>query len=349
MKYSQATLLSCLFLGLTCSAAEQSSLTNVALPKKIGLVSAIAYPHKDYMLVGGAGGCVRVCLNSKNNPSIFVNDDEVFSIDAHKKKCLCVIASRQGLSIYSPAAHQTSWRKNDLPTKNMSVAFAAKNTILALDTDNQLLRQFNYKKNTAQQFQINCYKPEGIPTALLSHCINNTGRLFLAYINENLFACKKPLFGSIAPKTLPSDLPQHTKEALFSPDSNSIAIVNWSDGVVVWNSKSKKKNVSTLKPKYTIDDIMMTLSIAMSDDILAVLSHPGHAEYVLDFYNLKTGKFIAQKNKLPLDFSSRKDIMTYLRRLVFSPDKKSIAVLGDTNALLIPVPEEVIDQQDTKQ
>lgn len=329
---------------MICSAAEKQNLnlTNIPLSKEqIGHVSAIAYPTKHSILVGSHKGCFLIGFNKQNHHCEVINHQETFSMDTKDKKV--AIANARGLAIFDVKKDEFCWDCNDIPTKNMSVVFGKENTILALDVEQQLLRVIDYEKNIETTFTIDCYTPEYNPTALLSYCINNNA---IAYINKDQNSSTTLLSNITTPKTFLSDMPEYNREALCSPNGKNIAITNWNNGVVIWNTTDMPNWGNTT---YPIEDILLCLSLAFHPDgALAILSNPGPTHYDLDFYNLETKKCITHKSELPIYLGKRQNPITYLKRLAFSPKGKFLAVLGDDNLLLIPVSETMIAQKDAQ-
>lgn len=351
MKNFQIFLPMCALSVLICSAAEQPSLTNIPLSKEeVGRVSAIAHPTQHCILVGSKNGCFLVGFNKEGHRCELINHHKTFAMDAKDKKV--VIANARGLAIFDVKTDAFCWDCNDIPTKKMSVVFGKENTILGLDAQQQLLRMIDYEKNTEQVFSIDCCKPEHMPTALLSYCMNTNA---IAYINKDQNTSTALLSDPITPKTFLSDMPQYNREALCSPSGKKIAITNWNNGVVVWNIDDNTEITNIDRPvwdntAYPIESILVSLSLAFHPDgTLAILSNPGVNLYNLDFYNLETGKQTFTKNNLPINLTNRKNPITYLRRLAFSPKGKFLAVLGDDNILIMPVSQDVIAQQDSKQ
>lgn len=326
---------------LTSSAAEQSACKVFKFADDIGTVSAIGYPTEDCAVVGTSWGCFRLNVNAQNPQCEFTNPHETFTIDAHKNNGLCAIANALGLYIYNATTNEIPWEKKDIKTKNMCIVFGKEGTILALDARQQLLRLLNYKDNTEQTFKIDCCKPEYTPTPLLSCYVDNATKEHIAYLNKNQLASAALVSDPITPNEIPNFLPNYTFESLYSPSGNEIAIADWTNVVTIWDQ--------TEKCGYNIESILSSLSLAFHpNETLAILSNPGPQKYTLDFYNIKTGKQISQNDDLPIDLSQRANPMTYIRRLAFSPNKKFIAILGENNLVLIPVPQAVTDQTNNK-
>ncbi len=334
-------------LFLSCSAAEQQ-LVSIPLPQQIGIISAISYPTKNNILVGGKGGCWQLNLNptcdsleSEKN----IDFEPVFTIDTDKNKKLCLISNARKLFVYNPEDSAIMWENNDIPTKNISAVFGKKTTIIALDVEQQKILLLDYDTQTQQKYSLDCCKPNWNQTALLSCHKEDNASVKIAYLSSKQEPSMAVLTDPIKPQTLSEAMALYVNEALYSRDGTHIAIADMSKNPIIWNVQDN--SFYYIGSKGLIIPLSISFHVNGHLAILNLQALDGQGPS-LAYYNInEQGALIIETSNLPLG-KTNLEPAGYTRRLTFSPDDKTIAILGDETVLLLPVPEKVMNENIAK-